>query len=302
MKKTNKEIILVTRGTGEEIQSIEYLKPEQYWEKAENEDTEEGDAWETVRILKEGTEYDGNFIFPQAPKPPEPDESFQQQALIRDLFVQCVKQMKAETVAKLIAELSPLESADIVNNLEPEKQIEVIRLIATQERIKSEACREIIEAVEKLLEGLAETEYVSTDGVQKAAGILNMIDKASKEQIMSLLEKDNPELAEKLKHSLIAFEDVVYLDDPSLQRVMREIDQQDLSKALKGVNAVVQNKFFQNMSKRAAAMLKEDMEFMGPTRMRDVEDAQHKIVAVIMHLIDTGEIVTAGQGEDAVVS
>jgi flagellar motor switch protein FliG len=115
------------------------------------------------------------------------------------------------------------------------------------------------------------------------------------------LEEDDAELAEEIKKRMFVFEDIVLLDDRAIQRVLREVDSQELSKALKSVDVEVQDKVFKNMSKRAAAMLKEDMEFMGPVRLKDVEDAQQKIVASIRRLEDSGEIVIARSGEDELV-
>ena len=110
-----------------------------------------------------------------------------------------------------------------------------------------------------------------------------------------------PELAEEIKKRMFVFEDIVMLDDRSIQKVMREVDSQELAKALKSVDTEVQDKIFRNMSKRAAGMLKEDMEFMGPIRLKDVEEAQQKIVSIIRHLEDTGEIVIARAGEEELV-
>jgi flagellar motor switch protein FliG len=118
---------------------------------------------------------------------------------------------------------------------------------------------------------------------------------------MESLEADNAELAEEIKKRMFVFEDIVMLDDRAIQKVLKEVDNQELSKALKAVDTEVQEKIFRNMSKRAAAMLKDDMEFMGPTRLKDVEESQQKVVAIIRRLEDAGEIVIARAGEDELV-
>jgi flagellar motor switch protein FliG len=118
---------------------------------------------------------------------------------------------------------------------------------------------------------------------------------------MEALEGEDPELAEEIKKRMFVFEDIVVLDDKSIQKVMREVDTADLSKALKSVDTEVQDKIFRNMSKRAASMLKEDMEFMGPIRKKDAEEAQQKIVGIIRKLEESGEIVVARGGEDEMV-
>ncbi|MDR3020601.1 MAG: flagellar motor switch protein FliG, partial [Treponema sp.] len=131
--------------------------------------------------------------------------------------------------------------------------------------------------------------------------ILNLVDRASEKQIIEALEDEDPELAEEIKKRMFVFEDIVMLDDRAIQKVMREVDSQELAKALKSVDSEVQDKIFKNMSKRAANILKEDMEYMGPVRLKDVEEAQQKIVSIIRHLEDTGEIVVARAGEDELV-
>jgi flagellar motor switch protein FliG len=131
--------------------------------------------------------------------------------------------------------------------------------------------------------------------------ILNLVDRASEKQIIEALEDEDPELAEEIKKRMFVFEDIVMLDDRAIQKVLREVDSQELSKALKSVDTEVQDKIFRNMSKRAAQMLKEDLEYMGPIRLKDVEESQQKIVSIIRHLEDTGEIVVARSGEDEMV-
>ena len=127
---------------------------------------------------------------------------------------------------------------------------------------------------------------------------MNLVDRSSEKAIIESLEEDDPDLAEEIKKRMFVFEDIVMLDDRAIQRVLREVDTQELSKALKSVDTDVQDKIFRNMSKRSAAMLKEDMEFMGPVRLKDVEEAQQKIVSTIRRLEDSGEIVIARNGED----
>ena len=119
--------------------------------------------------------------------------------------------------------------------------------------------------------------------------------------IIEALEDDDPELAEEIKKKLFIFEDIVLLSDKDIQKVLREVDTQELAKALKGVDPEVQEKIFRNQSKRASALLKEEMEFMGPIRLRDVEECQQKIVNIIRKLEDQGDIVIARAGEDEIV-
>jgi flagellar motor switch protein FliG len=128
------------------------------------------------------------------------------------------------------------------------------------------------------------------------------VDRGTEKTIIEALEEEDPELAEEIKKRMFVFEDIVLLDDKAIQKVMREVDNADLSKALKSVDAEVQEKIFKNMSKRAASGLREEMDFMGPVRLKDVEEAQQKIVNIIRKLEEQGEIVVARSGEDELVA
>jgi flagellar motor switch protein FliG len=131
--------------------------------------------------------------------------------------------------------------------------------------------------------------------------IINSADRATERNIMEYLEENDPELAEEIKKRLFVFEDIIRLDDRSLQRVLREVDMKELGLALKGATEELRVKFFKNMSKRAAEMLQEDMDYMGPVRVKDVEDSQQKVVNVVRSLEEAGEIVIAAGGEDELV-
>ena len=131
--------------------------------------------------------------------------------------------------------------------------------------------------------------------------VLNLVDRGIEKTIIEALEEEDPELAEEIKKKMFVFEDIVLLDDRAIQRVLREVDNQELAKALKSVDPEVQEKIFKNMSKRAASLLREDMDFMGPVRLKDVEDCQQKIVNIIRKLEDAGEIVVARGGEEELV-
>jgi flagellar motor switch protein FliG len=139
-------------------------------------------------------------------------------------------------------------------------------------------------------------------GVDAIVAILNSVDRGTEKRIMESLEIDEPELAEDIRKKMFVFEDILLLDDRAIQRVLRDVDNSTVGVALKGANEEVQNVIFKNMSQRLAAMIREDMDFMGPVRMKDVEEAQQQIVGVIRKLEDAGEIVIArGGGDDLVV-
>jgi len=212
-----------------------------------------------------------------------------------------IQQEHPQTIALILAYLEPAKASVILQNLPHEVQSDVARRIATMDRTSPEVLREVERVLEKKLSTLSSEDYSAAGGVESIVEILNLVDRASEKQIIEQLEDEDPELAEEIKKRMFVFEDIVMLDDRSIQKVMREVDSQELAKALKSVDTEVQDKIFRNMSKRAAGMLKEDMEYMGPVRLKDVEEAQQKIVSIIRHLEDTGEIVIARAGEDELV-
>jgi len=212
-----------------------------------------------------------------------------------------IQQEHPQTIALILAYLEPNKASVILQNLQHEVQSDVARRIATMDRTSPEVLREVERVLEKKLSSLSSEDYTAAGGVESIVEILNLVDRASEKQIIEALEDEDPELAEEIKKRMFVFEDIVMLDDRAIQKVMREVDSQELAKALKSVDSEVQDKIFKNMSKRAASMLKEDMEYMGPVRLKDVEEAQQKIVSIIRHLEDTGEIVVARAGEDELV-
>jgi flagellar motor switch protein FliG len=212
-----------------------------------------------------------------------------------------IQQEHPQTIALILAYLEPNKSSVILQNLPNEIQHDVARRIATMDRTSPEVLREVERVLEKKLSTLSSEDYTTAGGVGNIVEILNLVDRASEKQIIEALEDEDPELAEEIKKRMFVFEDIVMLDDRAIQKVLREVDSQELSKALKSVDTEVQDKIFRNMSKRAAQMLKEDMEYLGPIRLKDVEESQQKIVSIIRHLEDTGDIVVARSGEDEMV-
>ena len=206
-----------------------------------------------------------------------------------------------QTIALILAYLEPGKAGYILQKLHPEVQSDVARRIATMDRTSPEVLREVERVLEKKLSTLSSEDFTAAGGVDSIVEILNLVDRTTEKGIIESLEEENPELAEEIKKKMFVFEDIVLLDDRSIQKVLREVDGQELAKALKGVDQEVQEKIFKNMSKRAATMLKEDMEYMGPVRLKDVEEAQQKIVSIIRHLEETGDIVISrGEGDELV--
>lgn len=206
-----------------------------------------------------------------------------------------------QTIALILSYLDPQKASNILFNLPHQIQAEVAKRIATMDRVSPDVLREVERVLERKLSTLASEDYTSAGGIDSVVEILNLVDRGTEKTIIEALEEEDPELAEEIKKRMFVFEDIVLLDDRAIQKVMREVDNTDLAKALKSVDSEVQDKIFKNMSKRAANLLREDMDFMGPVRLKDVEDAQQKIVNIIRKLEEAGEIVVARAGEDELV-
>lgn len=212
-----------------------------------------------------------------------------------------IQQEHPQTIALILAYLEPAKSSAILQNLPPEIQSDVARRIATMDRTTPEVLREVERVLEKKLSTVSNEDYTSAGGVDSIVEILNLVDRTSEKSIIESLEDEDPDLAEEIKKKMFIFEDIVMLSDRDIGKVLREVNTEDLSKALKQVDTEVQDKIFRNISKRAGTMLREEMEYMGPIRIKDVEEAQQKIVSAIRHLEDKGEIVIARSEEDELI-
>ena len=209
-----------------------------------------------------------------------------------------IQQEHPQTIALILSYIEPAKASAVLGGLDPEMQSEVAKRIANMERSSPEVIREVERVLEKKLASISSEHVVVAGGVDSIVEILNTIDRTTERSIMESLEEDDPELAEEIRKKMFVFDDIVMLDDGSIQRVLKEVDQQDLIKALKAVDDEVKDKIFRNMSKRAAAMMEEDMQFMGPLRMSDVEEVQQKIVGIIRKLEEAGEVIIARGGDD----
>ena len=206
-----------------------------------------------------------------------------------------------QTIAMILSYLTPAQAAMIMSALTPDVQADVAKRIATMDRTSPDVIKEVERVLERKLSSLVNQDYTIVGGVDAIVGILNTVDRSTEKHIMESLEIEEPELADEIRKKMFVFEDIMLLDDRAIQRVLRDVDNNDLSVALKGANEEVQNTIFKNLSKRLAAMIKEDMEFMGPVRMKDVEEAQQKIVGIIRKLEDSAEIVISRGGGDEIV-
>ncbi len=206
-----------------------------------------------------------------------------------------------QTIALILSYLSPSQSAQLIGALPPDKQADVAKRIAKMDRTSPDIIKEVEKALEIKLSSLVNQDYTIVGGVDAIVEILNTVDRGTEKHIMETLEIDDPELADEIRKKMFVFEDILLLDDRAIQRVLRDVDNSDLSLALKGANDQVKTAIFNNLSSRLAAMIKEDMDFMGPVRMKDVEEAQQKIVNIIRKLEDSAEIVISRGGGDEIV-
>lgn len=206
-----------------------------------------------------------------------------------------------QTIALILSYLAPSQAALIISALPQEEQADVARRIAVMDRTSPDVIKEVEKVLESKLANLVNQDYTIIGGVDAVVEILNAVDRSTEKHIMEALEVEQPELADEIRKKMFVFEDILLLDDRAIQRVLREVDNNDLSIALKSANDDVKNAIFNNLSKRLATMIKEDMEFMGPVRMKDVEEAQQKIVNIIRRLEEANEIVISRGGGDEII-
>ncbi len=206
-----------------------------------------------------------------------------------------------QTIALILSYLEPKYAANILANLPLDKQTSVIARIANMGSTSPEYIKETERVLEKKLSSMNFGDQTSAGGIDILVNILNSVDRGTERHLLESLEEADAELVEEIRKRMFVFEDIVKLGNQAVQRVLKEIDNRDLAVALKGSSAEVSNVIFGNISNRLQEMIKEDMEFMGPIRVRDVEEAQQKIVNVIRQLDDAGEIIISRGSEDELI-
>lgn len=207
-----------------------------------------------------------------------------------------------QTMALVLSYMEPAQASYIISSLPHDLQSDVARRIALMNGTSPDIIQEVEQVLEAKLSTMSTVESTHTGGVDAVVRILNGVDRSTERTILETLELQDPELVEEIKKRMFVFEDIILLDGRSIQRVIHDVDPKDLQLALKVVGDDVKSAVFDNMSKRMVETFKEDMEFMGPVRLRDVEDAQQRIVSVIRRLEEMGEIIVArGGGDDIVV-
>jgi len=201
-----------------------------------------------------------------------------------------------QTISLILTQLNPLHAANVLSELSPELQAEVSLRIATMEKIAPEILKEIEQTLEGHFEQTSGGEMSASGGAKAIAEILNLIDASAEKNILQSLEAEDADLASEIKNMMFVFDDIILLDDRSIQRLLKEVETKDIAIALKATTDEVKKKIFANVSERVGVMIQEEIEFMGPTRLSDVEAAQSRIVEVVRRLEEEGQIIISGRG------
>lgn len=224
--------------------------------------------------------------------------SFLQRAESENLLT-FIQDEHPQTIALILCHLSHHKASEILVGLPMQKQLEVIKRIANMEQTNPEVIREVEQGLESRLSSMLMQSTEKAGGVPTVAEILNLADRATEKGIMEGLESDDPDLVEEIRRLMFVFEDIKMVNDKGIQAVLKEVENDELSLALKTASDELQQKIFGNMSERAAGMIKEDMEFMGPVRVSDVEQAQQRIVDIVRRLEEAGDVIIEGRGGDS---
>lgn len=224
--------------------------------------------------------------------------SFLQRAESENLLT-FIQEEHPQTIALILCHLSHHKASEILVGLPMQKQLEVIKRVANMEQTNPEVIREVEQGLESRLSSMLMQATEKAGGVPTVAEILNLADRATEKGIMEGLESDDPDLVEEIRRLMFVFEDIKMVNDKGIQAVLKEVENDELSLALKTASDELQQKIFGNMSERAASMIKEDMEFMGPVRVSDVEQAQQRIVDIVRRLEEAGDVIIEGRGGDS---
>ena len=224
--------------------------------------------------------------------------SFLQRAESENLMT-FIQDEHPQTIALIICHLPHHKASEILGGLPMQKQIEVIKRVANMEQTNPEVIREVERGLESRLSSMLVQSMEKAGGVPTVAEILNLADRATEKSIMEGLESEDPDLVEQIRRLMFVFEDILKVNDKGIQAVLKEVDNSELALALKTASEDLKSKIFKNMSERAAQLIKEDMEYMGPVRVSDVQTAQQRIVDIVRRLEEAGDVVIEGRGGDA---
>jgi flagellar motor switch protein FliG len=214
-------------------------------------------------------------------------------------LINFIQKEHPQTVAVLLGHMNPDRAAAILSELEPGLQVDVTMRIATMDSISPDILHQVEQVLAQQMKTMFSGDSTKIGGPDAVAEILNRVDRGAERNIISNMERDNPALADEIKKRMFVFEDIILIDDRSMQKVLKVVEQKDLPMALKGATEQVQGKFFNNMSSRAAEALREELTLMPPTKLKDIEEIQQKIVAAVRGLEEKGEITISGRGGDS---
>lgn len=221
--------------------------------------------------------------------------SFLQKAESENLLT-FIQDEHPQTIALILAHLPSQKASEILVGLPSQKQVEVVKRVANMEQTNPEVIKEVERGLEHRLSDIVSQTFEKAGGVDTVAEILNLADRSTEKGIMEGLEAEDPDLVEQIRRLMFVFEDILLVNDKGIQSVLKEVDNEELALALKTASEELKQKIFKNMSERAAQLIAEDMQYMGPVRVSDVEAAQQKIVDIVRRLEDAGEIIIAGRG------
>ena len=209
---------------------------------------------------------------------------------------------RPQTIALVLSYIDPEKAAAVVEELDSNTQVRVVESIANMESASPTAVKIIEAEMEKKFTNLLTSNQVKVGGVDYVAGVMNNLDRTSEKSIFDHLSEHNAELADEIRKRMFVFEDIVTMDERSVQRFLRDCDPKDLVLALKGANSEVSNKIFQNMSTRMAQSIRDDLEITTNVRLRDVEEAQQRIVGIIRDLEEKNELIILKGGKDDIIA
>ncbi len=204
-----------------------------------------------------------------------------------------------QTIALIVSHLAHHKASEILAGLPGPKQIEVVKRVANMEQTNPEVIKEVEKGLEARLSNMLTQSFEKIGGVDTVAEVLNLVDRTTEKTIMEGLETEDPDLVEQIRRLMFVFEDILLVDDKGIQAVLKEVDNDELALALKTASEELRDKIFKNMSERAATLIGEDMEFMGPVRVSDVESAQQRIVDIVRRLEESGQIIITGRGGES---
>ncbi|MCH7798111.1 MAG: flagellar motor switch protein FliG [Planctomycetes bacterium] len=206
-----------------------------------------------------------------------------------------------QTIALIISHLAHHKASEVLAGLPDDKKVEVVRRVATMEQTNPEVVADVEAGLESRLSNMLVGSMEKVGGVSTIAEILNLVDRTTEKSILEGIENEDPDLVEQIRRLMFVFEDILKVNDKGIQAVLKEVDNEELCLALKTASDDLKEKIFTNMSARASELIKEDMEYMGPVRLTDVEAAQQRIVDIVRRLEEAGEIIISGRGEKDII-